>query len=241
MTRTRGSMLVALAGLLPGPAQPAEPVLAPFVIEYDVRYAGVGVGTSRTELSRGNDPGTWVIESSADASGLAQLVAGGTISYRSDFVLAGQTVRPASYRFDDGTRNVERDVTLEFDWPDGRVRGVAGQEPVDVALESGLQDAASIQAQVLARLRSGTEPGLIAMIEKDRVKRYQYTLVRHERLETAIGALDTVVYRSARDARGRETLQWYAPSLGFAVVQAEQRRDGKRTFETRVRRFEPRG
>lgn len=222
-------------------ARAAEPALAPFVIEYDVRYGGVGVGTSRTELARGERPGTWVLESRADADGFARLVASGTLSYRSTFELAGRAVKPASYRFDDGTRSTDKDVILDFDWRAGRVRGVAEREPVDVALESGLQDAASIQAQVLAALRSGGEPGRIAMIEKNRVKHYQYTLVRRERIETALGPLDTVVYRSARDGRGREMLHWHAPSLGYAVVQAEQRRDGKRTFQTRVRRYEARG
>lgn len=241
MIRIVATMIVALAALLPAASRAADAPLAPFVIEYDVRYGGVGVGTSRTELARGDRPGTWILESHADASGLAKLVAGGTISYRSTFELAGQSVKPASYRFDDGTRSTDRDVTLNFDWQAGRVRGIAEEEAVDVALESGLQDAASIQAQVLARLRSGAEPGQIAMIEKDRIKRYQYTLVRSERLATALGPVDTLVYRSARDARGRETLHWHAPSLGYAVVQSEQRRDGKRTFQTKVRRFEPRG
>jgi hypothetical protein len=76
------------------------------------------------------------------------------------------------------------------------------------------------------------------MIEKDRVKRYQYTLLRRERLKTAIGELDTVVYRSARSGSGRETLFWYAPALGYALVRAEQHRDGKRAFRTTIRRYQ---
>jgi len=104
-----------------------------------------------------------------------------------------------------------------------------------------LQDAASIQALVTARLQAGQEPGLIAMIEKDKIKRYRYTLLRNERLKTAIGELDTVVYRSARDGSTRETISWYAPSLGNALVRAEQLRDGDRTFHMYIRRYQPGG
>jgi hypothetical protein len=216
-------------------------LLSPFVADYDVRYGSLSVGTSRTELRRAAAPGHWVIESRSTASGMARLVASGTLTQRSDFELDDRGLRPSSYRFDDGTGSTDRDVTLEFDWPAGQVRGVAEDERVDLAASPGLQDAASIQAWVMARLRAGEEPGTVAMIEKDRVKHYRYTLLRRERLKTALGELDTVVYRSTRDGSGRETRFWYAPELGYALVRAEQLRDGKRAFQTAIRRYQPGG
>jgi hypothetical protein len=112
---------------------------------------------------------------------------------------------------------------------------------VEVAVIPGLQDAASIQALVLARLRTGAEPGMISMIEKDKIKYYRYTFMRRENLKTAIGELETIVYRSARDGSDRETISWHAPKLGYALVQAEQRTSGKRGFQTYIRRFQPGG
>jgi hypothetical protein len=215
-----------------------EPALEPFTAYYDVRYKGMAVGTSRTELRRAPQSGRWVIETQSVATGLARLVAGGTLVQRSEFELAGGSTRPSSYLLDDGTARTGRDVTLTFDWQAGRVQGTAEDSPVDVPVESGLQDAGSMQALVLARLRTGAEPGDIAMIEKDYVKHYRYTLLRRERLLTAIGELDTVVYQSSREGSSRETIFWYAPSLGYAMVQAEQRRDGKRALQTSIRRFE---
>jgi hypothetical protein len=76
------------------------------------------------------------------------------------------------------------------------------------------------------------------MIEKDKVKYYRYVMVRRETLATALGKLETVVYRSARDGSDRETLTWHAPALNYATVQAEQRIDGKRGFQTYIRRFQ---
>ena len=98
-----------------------------------------------------------------------------------------------------------------------------------------------MQALVLLRLRNGTEPGTISMIEKDRIKHYRYTFLRRETLKTAIGEFETVVYRSARDGSDRETISWHAPKLGFTLVQAEQRKEGKRGFQTYIRRFQPGG
>ncbi|MGQ0428326.1 MAG: DUF3108 domain-containing protein [Gammaproteobacteria bacterium] len=219
-------------------SQDGDAGLAPYVAVYDVRYKSMGVGTSRTELRRAPQPGRWIIETRSDASGLAKLIASGTILQRSIFDFDGGTTRPLSFLLDDGTAATGDDVALEFDWRAGRVRGTAENESVDVPAEPGLQDVGSIQALVQARLRAGAEPGAISMIEKDYVKRYRYTLLRRERLRTAIGELDTVVYRSSREGSKRETIFWYAPQLGYAMVYAEQRRDGRRALQTSIRRFE---
>jgi hypothetical protein len=232
--KTIAVVWLMFAGLLVSAASPAaETTLAPFVAEYDVRYGRMAVGTSRTELARAG--ARWTFESTSVASGLARMIASGTLRQHSEFQLLPEGPQPVSYRFDDGTKRTDRDVSLEFDWSAGRVRGTAEHETVDLTVVPGLQDAASMQALVLARLRAGREPGTIAMIEKDKVKYYRYTFLRREKLATAIGELDTVLYRSARDGSSRQTLTWHAPALGHVAVQAEQLVDGKRGFQTRIR------
>jgi len=237
MRGLRLGLLAAIALTLGAPARADDAALEPFVAAYDVRYGSMSVGSSRTELRRAA-LGRWEFVSQSQASGLARLVASGTLSQRSVFELDAAGVRPLAYRFDDGTHRTGRDVALDFDWDEARVRGTAENEAVDLPVDPGLQDAASIQALVMLQLRSGAEPGLVAMIEKDYVKQYRYTLLRRERLKTAIGTLDTVVYRSSRENSSRETIFWYAPSLGYAMVQAEQRRDGKRAFQTYIRSYQ---
>jgi hypothetical protein len=234
-------VLALMSTLRPAPSEAAEAALAPFVAEYDVRYGRMAVGSSRTELSRASLAGRWIIESRSTATGFARVIASGTLKQRSTFDLEAAAPRPRSYLFDDGTDRTSHDVTLEFDWQKGSVRGTAEDEPVEVAVIPGLQDAASIQALVLARLRTGAEPGMISMIEKDKIKYYRYTFMRRENLKTAIGELETIVYRSARDGSDRETISWHAPKLGYALVQAEQRTSGKRGFQTYIRRFQPGG
>lgn len=233
----RTTLLALLCLVAPASAQAGG--LAPFVAEYEVRYGSMGVGSSRTELGHGTVPGHWFIETRSNASGFARLIASGTLVQRSDFELAGVEIRPLRYRFDDGSRRAGEDVMLDFDWRAGRVRGTAEGDPVDLAIEAGLQDAASIQALVQARVASGTEPGDIAMIEKDFVKHYRYERVSAQALRTALGEIETILYRSTRIGRDRETLLWLAPQFGWVTVQAEQRRNGKRTFQTRIRSYTP--
>jgi hypothetical protein len=231
---------IALASTLaPQAAAGAEPAVAPFVAEYDVRYGRIPGGTSRTVLARAGDG--WILETTVTATGIARMVAPGAIRQRSEFRVEGEVPHPQHYLFDDGTKRTDRDVRLEFDWRAGRVRGVAEDTPVDVALIPGLQDAATMTVLATARLRAGQEPGAISMIEKDEIKHYRHTLVRREKLATALGEVDTLVYRSTRDGSSRETLTWHAPALGFAVVQAQQLVKGKLGFHTRIRTYTPGG
>jgi len=223
----------------PAGADPAGARLSPYVVDYKVKYGSLSVGTSRTELRRSGIKDLWVMETKLSATGFGRLVADGDLHQHSTFRFDGAGLRPLQYRFDDGTKGAERDVSLQFDWQAGRVSGVAEDEPVDIPVEAGLQDSASSQAFVQWLLQTGGEPGVVAIIEKEKIKYYRYTLLRHERLKTRIGELDTVVYRSARDGSSRENFFWYAPQLGYVIVQGEQRRDGKRQFQTYISGYSP--
>ncbi len=234
-------MLAAVAALNGFPLRAEEASLSPFVADYDVKYGSLLEGSSRTELRRTSVPGQWLFESHTRPSGLARLIAGGTLVQRSTFRLEAGVLRPLSYQLDDGMKRLDKDVALDFDWISGRVQGVAEGKPVDIAVEPGLQDAVSMQALVLLRLNDGAEPGVVAMIEKNRIKYYRYTLIRREQLKTALGVLDTLVYRSARDGKARETLLWYAPALGNLTVRAEQSENGKRLLQSYIRSYRPGG
>jgi hypothetical protein len=228
--------IALVTALVAAPVAADERLVAPFIAEYDVRYGRIPGGTSRTVLERADD--AWVIETAVNATGIARMIAPATIVQRSEFRFEDGVPRPMRYTFDDGTKRTDRDVRLEFDWRANRVRGVAEDEPVDIAAVPGLQDAATMTVLATARLRAGQEPGSIAMIEKDAVKVYFHTLLRREKLATALGELDTVVYRSTREGSSRETHTWHAPALGYAVVQAQQLVKGKLGFHTRIRRLE---
>jgi hypothetical protein len=149
--------------------------------------------------------------------------------------LTAQGVRPLRYRADDGTSDTKRDISLEFDWSAGRARGTAEDKPVDVAIDPGVQDAMSIQLALLIDLLRGQKPQTYRLIDKDKIKEYVYTYQGEERLKTALGEVDTVIYTSQRAGSKRLTRTWYAPSLGYVAVRGEQVKDGKREWVMDIR------
>ena len=111
-------------------------------------------------------------------------------------------------------------------------------------LEPGTQDVTSIRAALIADLAAGREPREYAMLDGREVKRYVYSKVGTAKVATAIGSVDTVIYRSDRkgsDGHGRVWQYWYAPSLGYLPVRIEQREDGatRMTFTLRSLKWLP--
>ena len=212
----------------------ASPALQPFSASYGVVWRGLNAGTTELDLARESD-GAYVYASRANARGLFRAVFQEEITQTSWLQVTAQGVRPLRYRADDGTSNTKRDISLDFDWSAGRARGTAEDKSVDIAIEPGVQDAMSIQLALLIDLLRGQKPATYRLVDKDKVKEYVYTYQGEERLKTALGEVDTVIYTSQRAGSKRLTRMWYAPSLGYVAVRGEQVKDGKREWVMDIR------
>jgi hypothetical protein len=206
-------------------APPADSVapLKPHAITFRTTFKGMNAGELELRLTRNG--GTWSYETRANPSFLARLAVNPASRERGEFRLGANGVQPLRYALDDGTKDTAKDTRLEYDWTRGRVTGTARGEPVDLPLEPGTQDALSIRAAVLADLASGREPGEYRMIDGHDLKTYVYRREGTQRLKTALGELDTVIYTSRRkdaDERARSWKYWYAPSQGWLPVRIEQ-------------------
>ena len=219
----------AATATAPGPA-----ALQPFTATYGVVWRGFNAGTTELELTR-TPEGQFSYVSRANARGLFRTVFSDEITQTSWFDVTDKGVRPVRYRADDGSLKTNRDISLDFDWSTNRVRGTAEDKAVDVALEPGVQDAMSIQIVQLLDLERGTKSATYRLLDKDRIKEYVYTYQGTERLKTALGELDTVIYTSQRAGSKRLTRTWYAPSLGYVAVRGEQLREGKREWVMDIR------
>ncbi len=201
-------------------------VLLPSVATYSVEYRGINAGTIAFAL-RNTAPGQFVYESRSNARGMARLVIRNEVHEASTFALVDGGLQPSSYLLDDGSSDTSKDTRLEFDWTARLARGQHEDQPLELALAPGLQDRMSVQIFVMRQLAAGQEPGQLAFIDRNEIKSYRYTKEGTERLKTAAGEVDTVIYSSSREGSSRVSKIWYAPSLGYTPVRAEQVRRGK--------------
>jgi hypothetical protein len=216
-------------------APAAEP--QPFDVRFSVEWKGMNAGSSSLTLRR-TGPRSFRYESRNTARGLFQLAFPGDITQTSEFELDAQDrPRPLRYLGDDGSREGRKDVALIFDWEKGRVSGMAEQQPVDLALQAGVQDPMTVQIAVMLELAAGRKPERYFLMDKDEVKEYVYTCEGSVRIRTALGELETIVCSSSRPGSNRITRVWYAPSLGYAPVRAQRVRGGKTEITMLLRRL----
>ncbi len=219
------------------PAANAQPPaqIEPFLASYTIVWKGMSAGTTQIQLEP-QDNGRFLYSSRSTARGVFRMVFSEEITQTSLLEFTEQGPRPLRYRGDDGTEKTDKDISLDFDWTAGRLTGTAENKPVDLPLPPGVQDTMSIQLALVRELRAGGKPMSYQLADKDQIKTYEYTYEGTARLKTALGELDTVIYRSHRaDSSRRVIRMWHATSLGFIPVQAERLKDGKREWQMEIR------
>jgi hypothetical protein len=224
-------LALALAALPWMSARAADTGVEPFTAQFSGEWKGIGVATSTLVLRRDAAPGQWIYTWRISARGIFRLLYSDDVVQTSWFDLSGPHVRTSRYEASEGSAAVR----LAFDWDAHRARGSSEGKPLDLVLQDNTQDVLSIQVEVMQDLMNGELPPTFSIVDKDEVKEFLYTRKGTARLRTALGELDTMVIDSQREGGNRILRMWFAPSLGFAPVQAERLRDGKAEFALRIR------
>jgi len=215
--------------LLAGVAAHADPIdLKPFRATYSAEWKGITAASSTVEL-KNVSTNIYTYSSVNSARGLFRMAFPDSLSQTSTFRVVDGRVVPMLFQ---GSDEKERPINLTFDWQKKRVSGVAKERAVDLELPEGAQDAMSLQIASMRDLAGGKLQGTVWMIDSTKLKDYELHLEGNERIDTELGALDTVMYSSRRTGDTESyTRTWVAPALGYLPVKAE-RINGKKVLIT---------
>jgi hypothetical protein len=214
-----GAALYAVA--LHAAAAAAE--LQPFEAKYQMMARGMTVAESTLKLSN-DGGGQWIYSAISEPRGLARLIAPRAITQVSTMRMGAAGIQPLHYVGDDGKASKQRDIDLRFDWEKLRVTGVSAAAAVDESISAGTQDDLSIQVALMFELANGRTPAIINTYGDRGAREYRYSREGTETLQTPLGAIETVIYRSERSGSPRVTRYWCAPSLGYLPLRAQQKR-----------------
>jgi hypothetical protein len=223
----------ALATPLALPAGPSDGGPAEFSAKFAIEWKSITAGYSTFELTR-TGANTFTYRSRQSARGIFRLAFPDAINQASNFSLIDGQVRPMSYHAAQGERGADKTVDLKFDWQARRVTGASQGKPVDLPLESGTQDGMSVQIELMRELAAGRSPKGFWLIDNDEIKEYKYVREGTESLDTPIGKLETVRYRSEHAGSPRVTRLWLAQSLGYLPVRAERSRGSSVDFSLEI-------
>jgi Protein of unknown function (DUF3108) len=233
-TTARGLALALLTFAAQATNAAAPDDSADFTAKFAIEWHGITAGYTTLELTR-TASDTYTYKSRNMARGIFRLAFPDVISQTSTFAIVNGEVRPATYHADDGEPDSDKAVTLRFDWQAGRITGTAEKKPVDLALQSGTQDTLSVQIELMREVAAGRSPKSFWLIDDDQIKEYKYTREGTETLDTPLGKLETVRYRSEHAGSDRVTRLWLASSLGYLPIRAERSRAGKVDFGLEIR------
>lgn len=225
---TSYSFAYFFAALLFATAARSDAILPkPVTATYEVSYRGMRAGQLTFKLSRDEATGRYIYETTANPSLLARFVVSSAAVERSVMEIGPDGVRPIQWQLDDGKSGTARDGRLQFDWDKNVATGEIEGEKIELPLEPGLQDRLSIQIHVVTSLLRGQEPGVIPLIDDNRIKRYSYEKKDTATIDTKLGKLDTILYESTRQGSDRQSRFWLVPKMEYLAARAEQVRKGK--------------
>ncbi len=123
-----------------------------------------------------------------------------------------------------------RDQDITFDWAAGRVRGVAERRKVDLPTQPGLLDTLSVQVALMRDLFAGDVPAKFVLVDKDRIKDYDYAWQGHEQVETDAGKYETVIYTQPAARFGQRHLVLVRAGAGLPAAQGRAARRRRRAM-----------
>ncbi|MBK7116747.1 MAG: DUF3108 domain-containing protein [Proteobacteria bacterium] len=224
--RRLAALALSLAPLLAGALEAPSSELKPFTASFGITWHGMSAGTAQLQLQRLED-GRWSYQSVSTARGLFRLAMPAELRSRSVFAIREGRILPDRFTADDGASSTSKDQDLRFDWTTQRVTGVAEKRRVDLPLKPGVLDTMSVQIALMHELLAGNTPRYFVIVDKGRIKDYNYTAVGEEKLVTPIGEYRTLVFRSTRPGSDTGTYFWCAPELGYLPLKVERREGSK--------------
>ncbi len=195
---------------------------ASFVLSAD----GIEVGQTRWLLEPAGD-GRYLYRSHSETVGIAKLMRHERIEERSEwrFDDTGR-VQPLHYAYSRSGDRRARNVSVEFDWDDGRVLNTLNGHTWSMELKRGTLDKLVYLLALMHDLSEGARATRYAIADGGRLKQYQLVVVGEERIDTVLGPLEALVVERRRDGEEEGTTRvWCAPALRFLPVQVEHREE----------------
>ncbi|MGO9804858.1 MAG: DUF3108 domain-containing protein [Steroidobacteraceae bacterium] len=209
------------AALLAASAAAGAEELKPYQASYKGIWHGMTVAVSDLKLEQTGD--TWTYSSSSAPRGIGRLAAGIFPPRQVSVVrVTAAGVQPLSYQSSGGES--AKSIDLKYDWRAARVTGSYEGAHVDQPLTADVQDDASVQLALTVELLAGRTPKSFRIIDRDGTRQYQFARDGEATLQTPLGAVATVVYRSQKAHSPRITRFWCAPGRGYIPMKVQQTR-----------------
>jgi Protein of unknown function (DUF3108) len=223
MRRATATML--LLWLNPVLAEPANEIgLVPHVAEYKVKISVLS-GVLRTQVFEVGD--AFIARSEISPTGFASVLKNGSIIEQSEFVEAGNGVRPRHYESVDTLSKDETTMQFSFDWDAHSVVGSINKKDFIFDVSGMVHDRVSIQYQLMQNLQNGRAAEQYSLLDGDELKLLTVTNIGTKEIKVPFGRFTAVGIQHQAENSSRVSTLWCVQELGYLPIIIEQHRDGK--------------
>jgi hypothetical protein len=216
-------------------AAAAAPLPDRFTATFAVEAIGVALGETRWDLSP-EPGGRFRLTSVTQPTGAAALVLDSSRREESLWEYADGRPRPLHYAFE-RTGTKARSDRIAFDWSRGVATSTSRGRSWSLPLAPGTLDGLVYILALMQDLAAGREVLSYTFAERGKVKTYRLGRDGPEVVATAVGRLETLRL-SRTDERGRRTVLWCAPALGYLPVQIEHTEEDGKPITLRLKAVE---
>jgi len=208
--------------LLPAQAGSSNGI-EPFSADYAITRSGLNI-ERKVELTRSDQH--YHLTASTRLKGLGSLTGIGTVVEQSYFQLHSGRIRPNLYTVDDGTKDSNRAIRIEFDWSSGTSHIHYRGTELTMPLTPNVLDPLSFELMARIDIRQGVTEPLYTVHEGDQLRPYQFVLEQAETVIIQGQPVQSLRYFIDRKS-SRQLYYWLSPKLNYLVVKLKQLRKGK--------------
>ena len=210
--------------------------LTPHSAEYKVK---ISVLSGRLDTRLSESDGFYAAIHRIEPTGMARLVAGGSIEEMARFRASPDGVLPLSYSSDDALTSDKTQADVEYDWDERLLEGTVDGAPYASELEDLVHDRVSIQYQLMHDLLTGNSADTYVLYDIDEFKTLEISRIGTRKVSVPAGRfLATGIQHRSRGS-SRVTTLWCAEELGYLPVIIEQHRKGKLRLRATLERYTP--
>ena len=189
---------------------------------FDVSRNGASVGYAEHSLIYLGQ--TYEYTKATQSTGLAHLLTKASILEKVSGKFSGEKLMPVSYSFNQKTR--KKTVTEEARFAGNRVSGMYKGNPYALDAPANFVDRATLEIAVARDLALNVPTLQYNVMERGKIKKYLFTRVGNEQLQTNAGVFNTTKVLVQRADKSRKTTYWMAKELTYLPVKMIHEDDG---------------
>ncbi|MDB6096478.1 MAG: hypothetical protein JWM09_756 [Francisellaceae bacterium] len=206
--------------------------LYPYKADYKLYYKDFHVGTNHQELNTLTNNEYTIKSVSKPRFSLP-------FSYfeKSQFLLTKNSIFTQSYVFDAKEGPKKKIGKILLNWKTHQYDLSLNDHHQHFTFSNTLFDNLTFIIQLQLDIKHKKKNLNYRLIDKGKLKQYQFKLIKSEKLNTEIGELDTIKLEHYNQTNTRKTVFWVAPKLNYLLVKAQQFRKNKKESEAIIHSY----